>query len=258
MFFFAQNACLVLGFWGVCVILRYKLNRMANNFFSFRQFTVRQDGCAMKVGTDGTLLGAWAEGGKRVLDIGTGTGLIALMMAQRFPDASVTAIDIDSGACRQAEQNVAESPFAHRITVVNSCVQDFRLGEYDAIVCNPPFFVDSLGCPDSRRHIARHSSALSFPELFGAVGRLLCSGGVFSAVVPVECLSLFDSCAAMEGFRCVRRCAVKTVPRKPARRFLVAYSMSSSLPCIEEEGCIEDGSGRRSAWYSQLTAEFYL
>ena len=102
---------------------------MANDYFSFKQFTVRQDRCAMKVGTDGTLLGAWAHGGQHILDIGSGTGLIALMMAQRFPDATVVAVDIDAEACRQAAENVAASPF--EVTVVNTDVKemDSRYGK---------------------------------------------------------------------------------------------------------------------------------
>ena len=110
----------------------------------------------MKVGTDGTLLGAWAlasAGPCRVLDVGTGTGLIALMMAQRYPEAQVIAIDIDEKAVFQAQENVLASPFADRIQVLEADVQTFEDSEkFDSIVCNPPFFEDSLVCPDSRIH----------------------------------------------------------------------------------------------------------
>ena len=99
---------------------------MANNYFEFKQFTISQDKCAMKVGTDGTLIGAWANGGKNILDIGTGTGLIALMMAQRFPDAKVTGIDIDSLAVEQASENVRRSPFAERITIIRTDVRQSK------------------------------------------------------------------------------------------------------------------------------------
>ena len=98
---------------------------MSNDYFSFKQFTVHQDRCAMKVGTDGTLLGAWAKGGDRILDVGTGTGLIALMLAQRFPQAMVDAIDIDSDSCLQAHENVVASPFADRVNVHHCRLQDF-------------------------------------------------------------------------------------------------------------------------------------
>ena len=100
---------------------------MSNSYFRFKQFVVRQERCAMKVGTDGTLLGAWAQGGKKILDIGTGTGLIALMMAQRYPQALVTAIDIDAEAVEQAQENVMASPFADRINVILGDIRNSNL-----------------------------------------------------------------------------------------------------------------------------------
>lgn len=236
---------------------------MANNFFRFRQFTVYQDKCGMKVGTDGTLLGAWATGGKRILDIGTGTGLIALMMAQRFPEATVTAIDIDSDASAQARENVASSPFTDRIEVAHLSFQDlekkavFRNLQYDSIVCNPPFFNNSLGCPDNKRHQARHADSLPFPTLFHCVRRMLSADGVFSAVIPSDCMQAFDSAARMEGFSTKRKCLVKTVPRKAAKRILVEYTLAKADPLLEEH-CLEAGDGERSEWYQNLTREFYL
>ncbi len=116
--------------------------------FTFKQFHIVDNHTAMKVGTDGVLLGAWAQGGKKILDIGTGTGLIALMMAQRFPLAAIDAIEIDKGAFEDAQLNVSQSPFNDRINIVNCCLQDYQLchktcteGVYDAIVCNPPYFI---------------------------------------------------------------------------------------------------------------------
>ena len=232
---------------------------MANNYFKFKKFTVFQDGCAMKVGTDGTLLGAWAEGGKHILDIGTGTGLIALMMAQRFPDANIIGVDIDESSCTQAGRNVRNSIFAERIKIVQSAIQGFLPDEkFDSVVCNPPFFVDSLNCPDEKRNIARHNSALSFRDLFVAVDRLLDDSGCFSVVLPTESFSLFDETAIEHGFRRVKYVAVKTVPRKPARRCLVAYSKNFSIDLQNCEESIEDGSHNRSQWYSELTKDFYL
>lgn len=113
---------------------------MANNFFRFQQFTVYQDKCGMKVGTDGTLLGAWATGGRRILDIGTGTGLIALMMAQRFPEATVTAIDIDADASAQARENVASSPFTGRIDVAHVSLQDLEEKPFPRICSSTRLF----------------------------------------------------------------------------------------------------------------------
>ena len=231
---------------------------MANNYFRFKQFTIWQDRCAMKVGTDGTLLGAWARGGWRVLDIGTGTGLVALMMAQRFPEAQVTAIDIDDEAVAQARENVAASPFAGRITVACHDVRQYDCDWlFDAIVSNPPFFDASLLCPDDRRTLARHSTALTYAELFAAVRRLLADDGEFTVVVPSECKSRMESEAALAGFFLVRECAVKTTPTKAPRRYLMALRKHPAS-LLQEEGIIETAPGQRSDWYVELTKDFYL
>ena len=164
---------------------------MANGYFQFKQFTVHQQHCAMRVGTDGTLLGAWAQasdGACRILDIGTGTGLIALMMAQRYPQAMVTAIDIDDGAVRQAKENVSSSPFADRINVIKADVLTFEdMEKYDSIVCNPPFFEDSLTCPDPQRTEARHTVTLGYRQLMKSAFRLLKDDGRFSVIIPTDC-----------------------------------------------------------------------
>ena len=142
---------------------------MGKNSFQFKQFTINQDRCAMKVGTDGTLLGAWANAPKgpcRILDIGTGTGLVALMMAQRYPESQVVGIDIDRDAIIQAQENVDASPFSERITIINEDATKIDDKEvFDAIVCNPPYFVDSLTCPESQRTLARHTVTLTYEQL---------------------------------------------------------------------------------------------
>ena len=138
---------------------------MSNLCFEFKQFTVWHDKCAMKVGTDGVLLGAWAnvESAKHILDVGTGTGLIALMLAQRTVQADVTAIEIDSMAAIQARENIAHSPWKNRITLFNC---DFRYFhddlKYDLIVSNPPYFVNALKCLDKQRNMARHTDLLYY------------------------------------------------------------------------------------------------
>lgn len=235
---------------------------MANNYFKFKQFTIFQDKCAMKVGTDGTLLGAWACGGGEILDIGTGTGLVALMMAQRFRNADIVALDIDWLACVQAVQNISGSPFSERINVLHNSVQNFadewQEDKFDSIVCNPPYFVNSLGCPNSQRHIARHTTTLNFHDLFGAVSRLLAVEGLFSVIIPADSLSEFDAAARITGFRCKRRCLVKTVQRKPAKRVMLEYTLDDIGDCQEEEHSLLDNQGQKSEWYSKLTCDFYL
>jgi tRNA1Val (adenine37-N6)-methyltransferase len=230
---------------------------MANEYFKFKQFTIWQSGCAMKVGTDGTLLGAWAEGGRKILDIGTGTGLIALMMAQRFPNAHVTGIDIDAAAVSQAQNNVAQSSFSDRVTIIEADAQMFN-GSFDAIVCNPPFFSDSLVCPDSRRTLARHSLSLTYQNLFEAARRLLTEQGTLSVVIPFDYVQKVKSEAALCGFFIHREWAVKTTPRKIPRRFLLAFGIHS-VDCMDiGTGTLEDTQGERSDWYRQLTDAFYI
>ena len=218
--------------------------------FQFKQFTIQQELCAMKVGTDGVLLGAWAKGGPRILDAGTGTGVIALMMAQRYLEAQVTAIDIDEGAVRQAQQNVAQSPFLTQVTVLHETLQEHQ-GAYDAIVSNPPFFIDSLAAPDEQRNMARHTATLTYAELMQAAYRLLSDDGELSVVVPFDYRQRMEDEAIFVGFFPSRVCAVKTTERKPAKRYLLAFR-KHPCPCEKEQLTIG------SEAYRQLTADFYL
>ena len=218
--------------------------------FRFKQFAIEQELCAMKVGTDGVLLGAWANGGLRILDAGTGTGVIALMMAQRYPDAQVTAIDIDEGAVMQAQQNVAQSPFSAQVTVLQETLQQHQ-GEYDAIVSNPPFFIDSLAAPDEQRNMARHTATLTYGELMQAASRLLSDDGELSVVVPFDYRQRMEDEAIFVGFFPCRVCAVKTTEKKPAKRYLLAFK-KHPCPCVKEQLTIG------SEAYRQLTAAFYL
>lgn len=220
------------------------------DMFQFKQFTIEQKLCAMKVGTDGVLLGAWAKGGPRILDIGTGTGIIALMMAQRYPETQVTAIDIDEGAVRQAEQNVSQSPFLGRISVLQQAVQE-HLGEYESIVSNPPFFIDSLQAPDEQRNMARHTATLSYAELMKAAYRLLADNGEFSVVIPFDYRRRMEDEAVFVGFFPSRVCGVKTTERKPAKRYLLAFR-KHPCPCQKEQLTIG------SEDYQALTSAFYL
>ena len=218
--------------------------------FRFKNFTVEQDLCAMKVGTDGVLLGAWARGGEQVLDVGTGTGLIALMMVQRYPEARVTALDIDEGAVRQATINVEQAEAKDRIRVVQQRVQEHE-GQYDAIVSNPPFFIDSLNAPDVQRNTARHAEKLTYAELMEAAWRLLKDDGELSVVVPFDYRQRMEDEATFRGFFPSRVCAVKTVERKPAKRYLLAFR-KHPCQCVKETMTIGDEQ------YRQLTGDFYL
>lgn len=237
----------------------------------------------MKVGTDGVLLGAWAQGGRRILDIGSGTGLISLMMAQRFPEAEVVGIDMDADACGQARENVMASPFRDRVEIEYCRLQDFggagvsktaealetaealktaeglkADGVFDAIVSNPPFFVDSLKNPDSKRTMARHTDSLPFRDLFAGVKRLLSDDGIFSAIVPVEVVEQFVAESCILGFYLIRKCGVKTVERKQPKRFMLSFVKHRISPYEEYIETMMDSHGNRSEWYRKITEEFYL
>ena len=227
--------------------------------FKFKHFEIHQDRCAMKVGTDGVLLGAWALGGKRILDIGSGTGLISLMMAQRYPEAQVVGIDLDAEACAEARENVAASPFADRGNIVDCRLQDYESVEkFDAIVSNPPFFLNSLKNPDSKRSMARHADSLPFRELFRGVKLLLSDDGVFSAIVPVEVLEAFASEGYMHGFYLLRQCGIKTVERKQPKRYLLTFAKHRSMEMDDMVETMMDSEGNRSEWYAKITEEFYV
>lgn len=212
----------------------------------------------MKVGTDGVLLGAWAAGGRRILDVGTGSGLIALMMAQRFAGAEVTAIDVEPGAYLQARVNVAASPFADRVSVVEVSLQSFQGGEYDAVVCNPPFYVGTLNSKTAARTMARSAETLPAADLFGHAARLMAGGGVLSVVVPAAVRGAFDTEAALAGLFPRRACMVRTVPHKPVSRCLLEYGKRPPQSFEETEECLNNADMTRTAWYARLTGEFYL
>ena len=233
---------------------------MSNNYFQFKRFTVFQDHCAMKVGTDGTLLGAWARGGKRILDIGTGTGLIALMMAQRFPIAKVWAVDIDEDACDQAERNIKESPFSGQISVQHCDIRTaaFSKGTFDCIICNPPYFQHSLKNPDDQRRIARHTDTLTYNDLFSVAFQLLSNEGEMSVIIPFDCVDELKSTASIHGFFLSRECGVKTTPKKHIRRYLLSFCKHSVENVEKTVGVIDDAPGQRSQWYENLTVDFYL
>ena len=235
---------------------------MANDYFQFRQFVVRQKGCAMKVGTDGTLLGSWAQapaGGCRILDVGTGTGLIALMMAQRFPEAHVTGIDIDADAVDQAAENALESPFKDRVTIRLCDVVSLEdaVG-FEAIVCNPPFFDHSLTCPDQQRTEARHTVSLSYRQLMESAFRLMKVNGSLSVIIPSDCRSRLESEAHLAGFFVSRVCSIQTTPRKSPKRHMIEFRKHPVKEIDTECGILELSPQVRSPWYQQLTNEFYI
>lgn len=207
----------------------------------------------MKVGTDGVLLGAWVSvrpSDRRILDIGTGTGLIALMMAQRVPGARITGVDVED--ISQARENADASPWGGRVAFVQCPVQEFApQGKFDLVVSNPPFFVDSLTCPDAGRTTARHAVRLPFGDLRDAVVRLLSDEGHFAVVLPADEAARFIG-ICRDVLLPVRRTDVRTTPRHAAKRVLLEFVRTPSgdvfppAAASPPSGFSAAGSGLRS------------
>lgn len=232
---------------------------MASSRFQFKEFSVSQDRCAMKVGTDGVLLGAWAKAcdGDLVLDIGCGTGLVSLMMAQRFPAGRVVGVEIEPEAASQAHENVADSPFAGRIEIRQGDVREMG-GVFQAIVCNPPFYSEHVVSPSEGRLLARSTRSLTFSQLWESSDRLLCSGGLFNVILPISERVAFHALALEHHFDLWQSCVVQTVPAKAPKRVMLCYVKGACTPLSPQHLVLQDADGSRSAQLSRLTADFYL
>lgn len=233
---------------------------MPNDYFSFKQFTIQQADCAMKVGTDGVLLGAWApiNNVNSILDVGTGTGLIALQLAQRQPHAKIQAIEIDPIAAKQAKFNVDSSPWADRVAVI---CQDFKLYQsnnlFDLIVSNPPYFVDALRSPNEQRSMARHTNQLNYEVLFSQSSKLLHRNGHLCIIIPSEVGELVLDTAWKYGFHPCRQVKVYTKPEKACRRWLLSFAFGL-CECEHSTFFIHQSDGSYTSDYQQLTSDFYL
>ena len=227
--------------------------------FVFKQFKVEHDQCAMKVSTDGILLGAWADlsGANTLLDIGTGTGLLALMCKQRQPALSITAVEIDEAAYKQAQQNIASSPWPN-ITVKHTTIQAFeQAAPFDVVISNPPYFNRSLKGLSDARNTARHTDGLSFDELIHAYMRLSHEHSCFNVILPTTEAGLFIDLAKQSGLYLNAHCQVKTTPSKAFSRSLMRFSLVNTLPELTSL-CIKDDNNRYSDDYIALCKAFYL
>lgn len=236
---------------------------MPNSVFHFKQFRIKQEKCAMKVGTDAVLLGSWVQcaGAKNILDIGTGTGIIAMMLAQKS-EAYIHALDIDRYAVEQAIENIAESPFRNNIFVYHKSLQSFADEvnyKYDLIVSNPPYFVDSSKAPNQSRNFARHTDELSFEDLLIGVNKLLQPKGKFCLILPNKEGQLFIEKALESGLYCNKIIRVKTrKDKEDPKRLLLSFSYTE-MSLHEEELVIEDdGRHRYTPEYMKLTKDYYI
>ncbi|MCD8301505.1 MAG: methyltransferase [Prevotellaceae bacterium] len=237
-------------------------SKTSNTYFRFRQFTVSHDRCAMKVGTDGILLGAWAhvEGCRRILDIGCGCGLLFLMAAQRNAEAQVCGVELNHDAALQAAENALRSPFAGRVSIREADVRDFSDGQFDCVICNPPFFTSGAVPPNGERALARSDISLTFTELWHAVERLTTADAFFNVILPFGRMTAFTSQANMHGFGMTRLCRVHALAGRPALRALITYRKALPAPQLWEESelIVGNANGSRTEEFARLTSDFYL
>lgn len=233
-----------------------------NKFFKFKQFTITQEKSAMKVGTDGILLGAWAnpDNCRQILDVGTGTGLVALMLAQRS-DAQITAVEIEEFAALEAKQNVFNSPWKNQLVVHNNSFQDFAENcstKFDLIVSNPPFFNESIKAATEIRTIARHTDSLSFTELLAGVAKLLNAEGKFSLILPFVSAMCFEELALNEGLFLIRKTEIKPSIQKLSNRVLMEFGKTKAKPKTDCLAIYAESGTEYTESFKNLTKEFYL
>src|SRR5664280_1075535 len=233
---------------------------MANNYFSFKQFTIYQDKSAFKVGTDGVLLGAYADlnGVTNILDIGSGTGLLSIMLAQRC-EAMITAIEPDHDSFIQSCENVNLVEWQKRIKIVNSDLQNFNSDneKFDLIVTNPPYFCDSLKSPDPRKSAARHNDSLTTVEIVTGVKRLLKDDGRLQLILPYVEGNVFIADASRYGFYCNNILKIRPLPESEIRRLILTFTRTKKIP-VEKFLTIEHGRYQFTDDYISLTKDFYL
>jgi len=234
--------------------------------FRFRQFAVRHDRCGMKVGTDGILLGAWADvsGARAILDVGTGCGLVALMLAQRNGFAQITAVELDPDAANQATENVAGSPWGDRIRVINLSFQDFLAGageptpKFDRIVSNPPYFQGQIETTTSARQVARHAVGLTPEDFVTGAAMLLEPAGKLALILPVDLAGQVVQQAASNGLHLQRHTGVQPRPDLPPKRVLLEFGFRKAVTPALNSLVVENAKHVYSEAWKELTGEFYL
>ena len=251
-------------------------HNMSNYHFDFQKFSIIQERSAMKVGTDGVLLGAWAslpdvsllgDTAPRILDIGTGTGLIALMLAQRFPNALIDAIEIDHDSAEEAKMNVGNSPWKDRITVIETALCDYCNPpyRYSLIGSNPPFYNATLKPEDESRAIARHYDALPFSDISAYADKNLEDNGLLAVIYPTNCEDNILTGIATSSLRYNKICNIITKEGKPCKRRMIEccrknnFSTSSPTSIVENQIlCLRNKDNNFTHEYINLTKPFYL
>lgn len=234
---------------------------MSNPYFQFKQFTVYHDRCAMKVGTDGVLLGAWTDvsDAQKTLDIGIGSGLISLMLAQRNNQLKIDGIDIDKDAIEQAKENVAKSIFSSQITCLKVTFQEFEPEnkKYDLIISNPPFFTRSLKSPNDQRSAARHNDELPIEYLLRKASQILSENGKIAIIYPYDYKKNLLKIATQAGLSVSRITNVYPTPTSQPKRVLMEFKKEDTR-LIENDLTIEIDRHIYSDDFTKLVKDFYL
>jgi tRNA1Val (adenine37-N6)-methyltransferase len=236
------------------------VNRRKKDTFYFKYFRVKHDRCAHKVGTDGVLLGAWTDVNyaNRILDVGTGTGVIALMLAQRTPPAAqIDAIDVSEEDSEQAAENFKASPWSTKLKALHTSLQDYQAEPYDLIVSNPPFFIDSAKPPEAGRIRARHTESLTLNELILNSIRLLNNTGRMCVILPATEGKHFISIASSHHLYCTRICEFYAREHKPLERLIMEFRFQKNELVLEKLILYQENE----IWtddYKKLTRDFYL
>lgn len=237
---------------------------MPNNYFQFKQFTVQQEKCAMKVCTDACLFGAYAaakfqvtKNKFHVLDIGTGTGLLALMLAQKNSSAEIDAVEIDKATAEQAKENFKASPWKDRLHIHHQPIQQFGVNTYDLIICNPPFYENDLKSHDAKRNMALHSSALGLDDLLDVIAKHLSPHGKLAVLLPYHRSANFINHALLKDHFLEEEVSVKQTPRHPYFRSMLFFERSK-VHAKHIEVIINDAKGKYTDEFTELLKDYYL
>ncbi|MDN5200606.1 methyltransferase [Fulvivirgaceae bacterium BMA10] len=236
---------------------------MGNTYFQFKQFRIDQDKCGMKVCQDSCILGAYTvvSSPKKILDIGTGTGLLSLMLAQRYKNSFIDAVEINKDAFFQAEGNFANSPWSDKIGLFKSSIQDFALDkkeQYDLIVSNPPFFQNHLRSNDASKNVAIHNDSLSFGDLAMSVHKLLSVGGSLFVMYPEDQSFMFEKEMVSRNLYPQNRLIIKDKATKPILRIITNYSRINTVDTKTENLIIKQPDGTYTKEFADLLKDYYL
>lgn len=237
---------------------------MPNNYFQFKEFTVQQDKTAMKVCTDACLFGAFTAtkfqvtGSKfHALDIGAGTGLLSLMLAQKNPDADIDAVEIDRSAAEQAKENFKCSPWKDRLHIHHQPIQEFGFNKYDLIFSNPPFYENDLKSDNAKRNLALHGSALGLDDLIDVVQKHIAANGKFAVLLPYHRSANFINHALLKDLYLLEEISVKQTPKHPYFRSILLFGRNK-VQARHSDMCIKEKNDDYSDEFRELLADYYL